>query len=87
MQSRNRDKRHPHTSEHDVVDLADTLPTQGSQYVILEDALDDRTLLYRLKRQWDMHSTQLRATVIVPAASAVSVATTSLTDPVTPVSS
>ena len=47
-------------------DVADTLPTEGSQYAIQEDLLVDHVFLQQLKHQRDMHSKQLRAPVFVP---------------------
>ena len=41
-------------------DVADNLPTEGSQYVIEEDVLVDQTFLQQLKHQRDMRSYGLR---------------------------
>ena len=71
-------------SEQD--DVADTLPTEGSQYAIQEDALVDQTFLQQRKRQRDMHNKQLRAPVIAPApmTTQVSSETQSVSPPFSP---
>ena len=71
-------------SEQD--DVADTFPTEGSHYVIKEDALVDQTFLQQRKRQRDVHNKQLRAPVLVrdPTTTQVSSETQSVSPPFSP---